>query len=412
MPYLGMKQTMDTMTANEDSSAQAAESIVRLVLAAPADDMQDRLTGQLHEYNAPENPAIYFMVFEGLYAADQKLAAIQVWRQFINLLSHAAEAINADHRRYGATVQALGRFIEVFDKNLQEFTAFHVFSETVQAALNHFDAVTMNAPPLAIVPDGHLTQRPAIAPDSLALGDQCIVDGDDTMAAAFFRRAGEEEDKPEGWLRLLQLMAEADLGGEDGKVETAADVCAKAVSAGYWYARPYYMMRALMETEADSKDTRDILFAQATAYVQDFCLYILPSQKGFSKYTTPALFQPAAGIFNHAKGDEVIRRIKAVTEGNAIKASLGAFANLGSFMLQQEWLSAKKDMPELPSALTAFLQALTEENRLIAESLLEPLAEDVPFAREQRQFSDTALRINEDVGFQIEQFLQLLSESN
>src|SRR5690606_323669 len=97
--------------------------------------------------------------------------------------------------------------------------------------------------------------------------------------------------------------------------------------------------------------------------------YIQPSQKGFSKYTTPPLFENVTGIYDQARGEDVIRKLHAVTAGSGIKAAVGAYAQAAAFMLMQNWITPR-DLAGLDAALAAFLDALTEENRLIAESVI------------------------------------------
>lgn len=405
-----MTQSHDQIAG--ENQKNVADTIATLVMNAPQDEVLDRLSGLLLEHGAAQNSVLYFQVFERLVVAERMLEAVTCWRHFTTSLKDNAEFLKDAAEPYAAAVNVLGSFIASFDKSLDDFTAFHIFSDDVQRALDHFDNVTMKAPATMVPSD---VPPAAAALDTLSLGDRCLMDGDDMLAAAFFRRAAEEEDNPEGWFRLVQLMSEADLGAES-TAEKAAEANAQAVKAGFWYARPYYMLRLLSAPEDEAEDTpldektKALLVDHTQAFIKDFSGFIKPSQGGFSKYTTPPLFQKAVRLYDHDKAEDVIKHLHAVSESNAIKVAIGTFAQVAMFMVQQGLLDKEKHLSGLPALLDSCLNALADESADIADMLAQDVPPEAPFLEDQQHFGQVALSINGDIGEQLGEMQKLLSE--
>lgn len=405
-----MTQSHDQITGKNQQNV--ADTIATLVMNAPQDEALDRLSGLLLEHGAAQNPPVYFQVFERLVAADRMLEAVTCWRHFTTSLKDNADFLKDAAEPYAAAVNVLGSFIASFDKKLDDFAAFHIFSDEVQRALDHFDSVTMKAPATMVPSD---LPPAAAALDTLSLGDRCLMDGDDMLAAAFFRRAAEDENNPEGWFRLVQLMSEADLGTES-TLDKATEANAQAVKAGYWYARPYYMLRLLSAPADESEDvpldekTKSLLVEHTGAFLKDFADFIKPSQSGFSKYTTPPLFQKAVRLYDHDKGEDVINHLRAVSESNAIKVAIGTFVQVAMFMVQQGLVDKERHLSGLRDLLEACLNALADESADIADMLAQEMPENTPFLEDQQHFGQVALSINGDIGEQLGEMYKLLSE--
>jgi hypothetical protein len=389
-----------------------ADNIATLVGNAPEDEALDRLSGLLMDSGAAQNPPIFYLCFERLVAAGKMLEAVTCWRHFTTFLKDNAEILKDAAEQYAATVNVLGSFIAAFDKNLDHFAAFHIFSDDVQRALEHFDTVTMKSPANMMPSD---IPPAAAALDTLSLGDRCLMDGDDMLAAAFFRRAAEEENNPEGWFRLIQLMSEADLGRESTP-EKAREAKDAAIEAGFWYARPYYILRLLSAPEdvaddapLDADDKKE-LQAESIAFVEDFKAFVKPAQSGFSKYTTPPVFQKAVHIYDLDKAEDVIKRLRAVTESNAMKVAIGTFAQTAIFMLMQGLIQKDTHLPGLATALETALNALADESADIADMLAQNVPDSTPFWEDQQHFGQVALSINGDIGEQLGELAQMLSE--
>lgn len=406
-----MTQPHDQMTSK--NSENVADTIATLVMNAPEDEALDRLSGLLLEHDAAQSPPLYFQVFERLVVAKRMLEAVTCWRHFTTYLKDNADFLREEAEPYAAAVNVLGSFIASFDKSLDDFAAFHIFSEDVQRALDHFDTVTMKAPTRMVPSD---MPPAAAALDTLSLGDRCLMDGDDMLAAAFFRRAAEEEDNPEGWFRLVQLMSEADLGAESS-AEKAAEANAQAVKAGFWYARPYYILRLLSspEDETETEDApldesvKSLLIKETESFIKDFENFLKPSQNGFSKYTTPPVFRKAVHLYDHDKAEDVIKHLRGVSESNAIKVAIGTFAQVGIFMIQQELLDKEKHLSGMHDLLESCLHALVDESAEIADMLAQEMPEGTPFLEDQQHFGQVALSINGDIGEQLGEMQKLLS---
>lgn len=396
----------------ENPLEDVAENIVTLVGRAPEDEALDRLSGLLMDHRAAQNPPLFYQCFERFVAAEKMLYAVSCWRQFTVFLKDNAETLKDEAEQYAVAVNVLGSFIAAFDKSLDDFSAFHIFSDDVRRALDHFDTVTMKSPSNMMPSD----IPPAAATlDTLSLGDRCLMDGDDMLAAAFFRRAAEEEGNAEGWFRLIQLMSEADLGRESTH-EKAKEANTAAVDAGYWYARPYYILRLLSATEEDAEDAplaEDVkkeLQAETVAFVDAFKSFVKPSQSGFSKYTTPPVFQKATHIYDQDKAEDVIKRLRAVTESNAVKVAIGTFAQVAIFMLGQGLVQKDAHLQGLDAALDTALNALADESADIADMLAREVPEGTLFWEDQQHFGQVALSINGDIGEQLGELAQMLAQ--
>jgi len=403
-----MTPSQEQMTAQ--TPEDIAGNIVALVTHAPADEALDRLSGLLMDAGVTQMP-VYYLCFERFAADGRMLEAVTCWRHYATFLKDNADFLKDAAEAYAVAVNVLGSFIAAFDRKLDDFAAFHVFSDEVRRALDHFDTVTMKSPANMMPSD---VPPAAVALDTLSLGDRCLMDGDDMLAAAFFRRAAEEEQNPEGWLRLLQLMSEADLGAE-GTVEKAKAAKEAAVAAGLWHARAYYILRLLSAPEDEEAAALDAagkeeLCVETAAFVEDFKLFIKPSQGGFSKYTTPPVFQKATHIYDQDKAEDVIKRLRDVTESNTMKVAIGTFAQTAMFMLSQGIIQKDKHLPDLAPALDTALNALADESAEIADMLAQDMPEGTPFWEDQQHFGQVALGINGDIGQQLNALAQMLSE--
>jgi len=390
-----------------------ADKLAKLVAHAPEDEALDRLAGLLMDSGAAQRPQLFYLCFERLTAAEKILEAVTCWRHFTVFLKDNAEILKDAAEQYAAAVNVLGSFIAAFDKHLDDFSAFHIFSDDVQRALDHFDTVTMKSPAHMMPSD---MPPAAAALDTLSLGDRCLMDGDDMLAAAFFRRAAEEENNPEGWFRLIQLMSEADLGRE-GTPEKAREAKEAAVAAGFWYARPYYILRLLSapaegaeENVALSDAVKKELQAETATFVEDFKDFVAPAQSGFSKYATPPVFQKATHLYEQDKAEDVIKRLRAVTESNTMKVAIGTFAQVAIFMLAQGLVQKDTHLQDIYIALETALNALADESADIADMLTQAMPEGTLFWEDQQHFGRVALSINGDIGEQLGELLQVLSE--
>lgn len=398
----------------EQNLEDVAHNIVTLVGSAPEDEALDRLSGLLMDHRAAQSPALFYQCFENFVSEKKMLHAVTCWRHFTVFLKDNADTLKDEAEQYAVAINVLGSFIAAFDKGLETFAAFHIFSDDVRRALDHFDTVTMKSPANMMPSD----IPPAAATlDTLSLGDRCLMDGDDMLAAAFFRRAAEEEGNAEGWFRLIQLMSEADLGRE-GTPEKAKEAKEAAVETGFWYARPYYILRLLSATEDEAEgvplgdDIQKELQAETTAFVADFKSFVKPAQSGFSKYTTPPVFQKATHIYDQDKAQDVIKRLRAVTESNAMKVALGTFAQVTIFMLNQSLIQKEAHLPGLDAALETALNALADESADIADMLAREVPEGAVFWEDQQHFGQVALSINGNIGEQLGELAQMLSENH
>jgi len=405
-----MTPSQEQMT--EQTPEDVADNIAALVIHAPEDEALDRLSGLLMDGGAALNLPVYYLCFERFMAAGKMLEAVTCWRHFTVFLKDNAETLKDAAESYAAAVNVLGSFIAAFDRSLDDFSAFHIFSDEVRRALDHFDTVTMKSPTHMMPSD---MPPAAVVLDTLSLGDRCLMDGDDMLAAAFFRRAAVEENNPEGWFRLLQLMSEADLGTESTpeKVKEAKEA---AIAAGFWHARAYYILRLLSAPEDTAADlplddaTKKELQAETAAFVEDFKAFVKPAQSGFSKYATPPVFQKATHIYDQDKAEDVIKRLRAVTESNAMKVAIGTFAQTALFMLAQGFIQKDAHLPDLAGALETALYALADESADIADMLARDVPENTPFWEDQQHFGQVALSINGDIGPQLGELAQMLSE--
>ena len=405
------------MTASYDHTPEqtvtdVADNIVTLVSNAPEDEALDRLSGLLMDHRAAQTPPLFYQCFERFVAADKMLHAVTCWRHFTVFLKDNAETLKDEAEQYAVAVNVLGSFIAAFDRGLDDFAAFHIFSDDVRRALDHFDTVTMKSPSNMMPSD----IPPAAATlDTLSLGDRCLMDGDDMLAAAFFRRAAEEEGNAEGWFRLVQLMSEADLGRESTP-EKAKEAKDAAIETGFWYARPYYILRLLSSTEGEADDApldeavQKELQSETLAFMEDFKAFVKPAQSGFSKYTTPPVFQKATHIYDQDKADDVIKRLRAVTESNAMKVAIGTFAQVVIFMLAQGLIQKESHLPDVDAALETALNALADESADIADMLARDVPEGALFWEDQQHFGQVALSINGDIGEQLGELAQMLSD--
>ncbi|MFN7113449.1 MAG: hypothetical protein ACK4PK_03735 [Alphaproteobacteria bacterium] len=400
----------DTEQSAQDISArERAGDIIKVALQIQDDaEAADMLDGQLMARQAYKDPELYFATAEAFFEARRFLPVVTVWRIFTECLQEHAHEFAQDAERYAAAVTSLQGFVLMFQSEPEAFAPFDLFSDKINAAIDDFDEVTIG-------------DRPAerFRNDRLLNGDRALEFGDELAAAKLYKKAAEEDGKTEGWLRLLQLMAEADLGPGFG-LSAAQDVCDKAVAAGIWYARAYYLQRL---TSADSQEAgvgvvsgerRAEMSAHTRAFLKDLLDYAKPMgpATGFSKYLSPVVRPDSVlGIFSQQTPEDVLARLSAASRANSIKSAVGAFLTVAVFMRRCGWVSAE-DIADLPKALDLFDALLAEESAQVAETKLQasPVAEG-SFEAEQEIFHDMAIELNAQISTIIAEARLFLSES-
>jgi hypothetical protein len=395
--------------AQQTSARERADDIIKISLQVQDDaEAADMLDGQLMARQAHKDPALYFAVAQAFFDARRILPVVTVWRVFTECLQEYAGEFAKEPERYAAAVTALQGFILMFQSDAEAFTPFDLFSDKINAAIDDFDEATIG-------------DRPAerFRNDRLLNGDRALEFGDELAAAKLYKKAAEEDGKAEGWLRLLQLISEADLGPGFG-LPAAVDACDKAVAAGLWYARAYYLQRlsAADNQEAASGivsgERREEMSAHTRAFINDMLNYAKPQgpATGFSKYLTPAARPDSVvGIFSQQTPEDVLSRLSAASRANSIKSAVGAFVTVVIFMRRCGWISAT-DIADLPKALDIFDALLAEESAQVMEAKLQaaPAAEG-SFEAEQELFHDMAIGLNAQISGIIGEARSFLSES-
>lgn len=400
----------DTKPSDAESTAQERAADMVNVAMQIRDDAEaaDMLDGQLMARQAYRDPELYFAAAEAFFGARRILPVVTVWRLFTECLKDYAHEFAQEPERYAAAVMSLQGFVNMFQAEPEAFAAFDIFSDKINAAIDDFDEATIG-------------DRPAerFRNDRLLNGDRALEYGDEAGAAKLYKKAAEEDGKPEGWLRLLQLMAEADLGPGFG-LAAARDACEKAVAAGIWYARAYYLQR-LISADAQ-EDAAGVVSgerrAEMSAHTRDFLAalmdYAAPMgpAAGFSKYLAPAVRPDSVlGIFSQQKPEDVLARLSAAAQANSIKSAFGAFLPVTVFMRRCGWITAE-DIADLPVALDRFDALLAEESAQIAETAAQssPVAGG-SFEAEQQMFHDMAIQMNAKICEIIIEARRFLSES-
>lgn len=377
------------MSYSEDDIRGRGQAIAALVMENSDDAAADTLGGYMMTQQAHRNPLIYTFAAEDFLAAGRPALVAAAWQLFLACIEEYAHDYREDQDGYAQAVAALSAFVNMLADHADVFAAYDVFSEKFEAAIDYFDEVTIGA-------------RPAerIRNDNLFLGDKAIEAGQYYAAAQFYKKAAMD-NKPEGWLRLLQLMSEYDLG-RDFDQSAAAEACTNAHNAGIWYAAPYYLQSLVSAGEKEkSVNMTDDLRAELSHYTQQFICnlydYAEPQGQaaGFSKYLAPAVRQDSVvGIFSQQKPEDVVSRLEAAGRATAIKSAVGAFMTLAVMMLSQDWIN-DEDIVQLPEAMARFDALMAEESALIAETAAQSSSLDNgSFEAEQKVFHDLALGLN------------------
>lgn len=377
----------DTETAGQARAAEIIKIALRIQDDAEAADMLD---GQLMAQEAFREPEIYLIVAEAFFAEKRLLPVITIWRLFTEALREHAHDYAQEPLQYNDAVYALQGFTALFQKDEAAFAPFDIFSDAINAAIDDFDEATIG-------------DRPAerFRKDKLLNGDRALEYGDDLAAAQLYKAAAEEDGKPEGWLRLLQLLAEVDLGQGYG-LGAAEEACDKATAAGFWYARAYYLQRLASVGEEDAAgvitgDRRALMAMNTRGFLADLIDYAAPlgTAAGFSKYLAPtARRDSVAGIFSQQSPEDVLARLAAVAQANAVKSAVAAFLPQVMEMRRQGWISVA-DIETLPQALDLFEAVLADENAQVQETAAQtsPIAGG-SFEAEQQVFHDMATETN------------------
>ena len=379
------------MTDTETAGQVRAAEIIKIAMRIQDDaDAADMLDGQLMAEEAFRHPEMYLILAEAFFAEKRLLPVMTVWRLFTETLREHAHDYAQEPLQYNEAVYALQGFVALFQKDEAAFAPFDLFSDAINAAIDDFDEATIG-------------DRPAerFRKDKLLNGDRALEYGDDLAAAQFYKAAAEEDGKPEGWLRLLQLLAEVDLGQAYG-LGAAEEACDKATAAGLWYARAYYLQRLASVGEEDAAgvitgDRRALMAMNTRGFLADLADYAAPlgMAAGFSKYLAPtARHDSVAGIFAQPSPEDILARLGAVSQANAVKSAVSVFLPQVMIMRRQGWIDAA-DIETLPRALDLFEAVLADENAQVQSTAAQssPVAGGV-FETEQQVFHDMATEMN------------------
>jgi len=404
-----MTETEPSASGTAATAQERAADMIKVAMQIRDDaEAADMLDGQLMARQAYRDPELYFVAAQAFFDAGRILPVVTVWRLFTECLKDYAHEFAQEPERYAAAVMSLQGFVNMFQSDPEAFAAFDIFSDKINAAIDDFDEATIGDRPAERFRNDHLLN-----------GDRALEYGDEAGAAKLYKKAAEEDGKSEGWLRLLQLMAESDLGPGFG-LSAALDACDKALAAGIWYARAYYLQRLISaDAEEDAAGVvsgarRDEMSAHTRAFLTALLDYAAPMgpAAGFSKYLTPVVRPDSVlGIFSQQKPEDVLTRLSAASQANNIKSAFGAFLPVVIFMRRCGWISAA-DIADLPVALDRFDALLAEENAQIAETALQssPVA-DGSFEAEQQMFHDMAMQMNVQICEIIAETRGFLSES-
>ncbi|MDP2206632.1 MAG: hypothetical protein Q8K65_10055 [Alphaproteobacteria bacterium] len=395
--------------AQETTARERADDIIKIALQIEDDaEAADMLDGQLMARQAHKDPELYLAVAQAFFDARRFLPVVAVWRVFTECLQEHAHEFAQEPELYAPAVMSLQGFVLMFQSEPEAFTPFDLFSDKINTAIDDFDEATIG-------------DRPAerFRNDRLLNGDRALEFGDELAAAKLYKKAAVEDGKAEGWLRLLQLISEADLGPGFG-LSAALEACDKAVAAGLWYARAYYLQRL---SSADSQEAatgvvsgerRAEMSAHTRAFLKELLDYAKPMgpATGFSKYLSPVVRRDSVlGIFSQQTPDDVLARLSAASQANSIKSAVGAFLTVVVFMRRCGWVSTE-DIADLPKALDLFDALLAEESAQVVETKLQsaPVVEG-SFEAEQELFHDMAIQLNGQISGIIAEARLFLSES-
>ena len=396
------------MTYSEDDIRTRGQTIAAQVMEIRADDAAaDALGGYLMTQQAHRNAQIYSFAAQEFLSAKRPALVVATWQLFVACLEDYAHEYREEPETYAEVVAALGSFLEIWRDQAETFLPYGVFSEKINAAIDYFDEVTMGESP---------AQR--LRNDMLLMGDKSMEGGDFHSAAQYYKKAAAEQQRSEGWLRLLQVMAEVDLG-QGYSLSAAEDACQHAQAAGIWYASPYYLQRLISvgadEAEADvvSGDMRTDMTRHAQQFIRSLYEYAAPAgpSVGFSKYLAPTVrHDSVVGIFSQQKPEDVLARLEAAGQASAIKSAVGAFLPAVVYMLQRGWIS-RADVAQLPDALDRFEALLADESATIAETAAQssPIANGA-FETEQKVFHDMAMNLNATITSVMLEARQFLAE--
>jgi len=405
MPYFAAEGCH--MTYSEDDIKARAEAIVEMALKAGKDSaVAEALAGQLLTQEAHKHPLMYFFAAEALMAGKHIEPAVRAWHLFIEFLEEYAQTCQQDTVLYADSVAALQSFLVIFAPDDEALLDYEIFSDKINASIDYFDEVTIG-------------DRPAerMRSDQLLMGDRAMERGEVELAVRFYKQAADE-GREDGWLRLLQLMSERDIGEPYG-LAAAQDICEKAVAAGLWHARAYYLLRLTSSADSDNPqvitgEQRSDMARETAAFIDALSAYAAPMgpATGFSKYLAPVVRRDSVlGIFSEQKPEDIIARLEASARANDIKAAVSAFLPVMVYMRRQGWIDAGA-VKNLPSALDRFEGVLKEENALIAQTKAQ--SSEVAggsFEVEQQIFHDMAIQINQSITASIAEAKAFLSET-
>lgn len=396
------------MTYSEDDIRARGQAIAAQTLEIREDSAAiDALGGYLMTEQAHRNAQMYSFAAQAFLAAKRPALVVAAWQLFVSCLEDYAHEYREEPEAYAQAVTALAAFLEIWRDQADTFMPYGVFSEKINAAIDYFDEITMGESPAQRMRD-----------DMLLMGDKSVEGGDFYAAAQYYKKAAAEQQRSEGWLRLLQVMSDVDLGQGYG-IAAAEDACQQALGAGIWYASPYYLQRLISvdeDTNPDvvSGDMRADMSRHSQQFIQSLYDYAAPLGQGvgFSKYLAPTVRQDSVvGIFSQQKPEDVLARLEAAGQASAIKSAVGAFLPVVIYMLRQGWI-ARADIAQLPAALDRFEALLTEESAVIAETSLQssPIANGA-FETEQKVFHDMAMNLNATITSVIAETRTFLKES-
>jgi len=395
------------MTYSEEDIKLRAEAIVALSLKAGSEAaIADALSGHLLTQEAHKYPLMYFFAAEALMAGRHIQPAVRAWQMFTEFLEEYAQACKQDTILYADAVATLQSFLIILAPDDEDLLDYDIFSDKVNAAIDYFDEVTIG-------------DRPAerMRSDQLLMGDRAMERGDVELAVRFYKQAAQD-GRDDGWLRLLQVLSERDVGDDYGPV-AVADICKNAVAAGLWHARAYYLLRLTSSSDSAAPhvvtpEDRAEMAEHTKLFIDDLSSYAAPMgpASGFSKYLAPVVRRDSVlGIFSEQKPEDIIARLEASARANDIKAAVSAFLPVMVYMRRQGWIDAAA-VKDLPVALDRFSAVLSDENNLIAQTRSQSSqVAGGSFETEQQIFHDMAIEINQSIAATIAEAKAFLSES-
>lgn len=382
------------MTYSDEDIRMRAQAIATLTVEfQDISSAVDALGGYFMVQEAHKYPQMYAFAADFFIEAGRYDLAAAAWQLFAACLEDYAAELHQDAAAYAQAVGALSWFVDLFAEKADVFAALDVFSEKINAAIDYFDEVTL----------GH---RPAeqARNDFVFMGDRSLEAGNPVAAAQYYKQAALAQGRADGWLRLLQLMAEVDLGAGFG-LSAAADACTKAQDAGLWYAGAYYLQRL---TAAGADDNPDVVTG-------DMRLEMARHTRRFIENLV-AHMRDAAGVFpSEAYVDPpadpspemVLQRLAATSRATAIKSAVGAFLPVVIDLLRMGWISGA-DVAGLAAALHDFDRSLSDESGGMAEAILQAAAAGV---QDHDVFLDMAIKLNAAIAKEIAETQQFLASS-